>query len=144
VLVRAGNYTGGYFAASGTAALPIVLAAYPGETPVITADNGTTRTASIVMSRFTTNGGNTVLTLAQWQPLGQDANSLLATPAQLFVDDANNDYRLSMTSPAADVGETRADLPADIVNVPRPQGPGYDIGAYERQGDEIFADGFGP
>jgi hypothetical protein len=38
-------------------------------------------------------------------------------------------------------------VPDDIVGVARPQGPGFDIGAYERpvaRGDEIFADGFEP
>ena len=105
---------------------------------------GFTDDNNAVMDRFTTDGGDTILTLAEWQQQsGQDAHSLLATPDQLFVDAAGNDYQLSATSPAIDTGETRADVPTDILGVTRPQGAGFDIGAYERPaGDEIFADGF--
>ncbi|HVZ20995.1 MAG TPA: right-handed parallel beta-helix repeat-containing protein [Vicinamibacterales bacterium] len=96
-----------------------------------------------VMDRFTTDGGDSILTLAQWrQQTGLDAHSFVATPAQLFENAAADDYRLSATSPAKDAGETRADVPDDIVGYARPQGLRYDIGAYERPGDEIFADGF--
>jgi hypothetical protein len=100
------------------------------------------------MDRFTTDGGDTVMTLAEWQQqTGQDMSSFVSTPDALFVDAAGNDYQLSPTSPALDTGETRDDVPDDIVGVARPQGPGFDIGAYERpvaRGDEIFADGFEP
>src|SRR5262249_34422797 len=45
-----------------------------------------------VMSRFTTNDGTSVLTLAQWQSTtGQDAHSVVATPTQLFVNATSND-----------------------------------------------------
>jgi hypothetical protein len=100
------------------------------------------------MDRFTTDGGDTILTLAAWrQQTGLDTHSFVSTPDALFVDAASNDYQLSATSPALDTGETRDDVPDDIAGVPRPQGPGFDIGAYERPaalGDEIFADGFDP
>ena len=99
---------------------------------------------NVVMSRFTTDGGDTILTLAQWQAMGQDLHSLIATPAQLFVDATNDNYQLSSTSPAADAGQTLASVPTDIVSIARPQGPGYDIGAYERPVDEIFKNGFEP
>ena len=98
---------------------------------------------NVLMDRLTTNGGDTILTLAQWrQQTGQDAQSLVATPAQLFVGAAANDYRLSATSPALDAGQVRADVPTDIAGVARPQGAGYDIGAYERTTNLVFADGF--
>ena len=98
---------------------------------------------NVLMDRLTTNGGDTILTLAQWrQQTGQDAQSLVATPAQLFVNAGANDYRLSATSPALDAGQARADVPTDIAGVTRPQGAGYDIGAYERAGNLVFADGF--
>ena len=96
-----------------------------------------------VMDRFTTDGGDSVLTLAEWQQdTGNDMHSFTATPAQLFVDAAGDDYRLSATSPAIDAGETRTDVPADLAGVPRPQGAAYDIGAYERTGNMIFVHGF--
>jgi hypothetical protein len=96
-----------------------------------------------VMDRFTTDGGDSELTLAEWQQAtGQDPHSFVGTPTSLFVDAGANDYRLSATSPAIDAGETRGDVPTDIVGLGRPQGASSDIGAYERPGDGIFADGF--
>jgi hypothetical protein len=93
---------------------------------------------NVVMNRFTTNGGDSILTLAQWrQQTGLDAHSLIATPAQLFVDASHNDYRLSPSSPAIDHGTTLADVPTDLVGVARPQGPSYDIGAYEFAGNGV-------
>ena len=69
--------------------------------------------------------------LAQWRALGFDANSLVATAAELFANESADDYRLSATSPALDRGASRTDLPTDITGRPRPQGAGFDIGAYE-------------
>ena len=69
----------------------------------------------------------------------------VATPAQLFVAPAQDDYHLSATSPALEAGEARADVPADLEGVARPQGAGTDVGAYERRvaaADPIFDDGF--
>lgn len=84
-----------------------------------------------VMNRFTTNGGDTVMTLAQWRAqTGQDAHSIVATPAQLFV--GGGDYHLSSSSPAADHGVTLLDVLTDLEGTSRPQGAAYDIGAYER------------
>lgn len=42
VYVRNGNYAGGHFTRSGSAAQPILLAAFPGENPVINANNPVT------------------------------------------------------------------------------------------------------
>jgi len=116
----------------------------------ISADSlaGFTDDNNAVMDRFTTDGGDTVLTLAEWQQqTGLDMHSFVATPDVLFVDAGADNYQLAATSPALDTGETRADVPTDIAGIGRPQGAGFDVGAYERpvaQGDEIFADGFDP
>jgi parallel beta-helix repeat protein len=81
--------------------------------------------------RFTTNGGTTVMTLAQWQAAGRDAHSFTSTPDALFVNAAGADYRLLAGSPAIDAG-TATNAPAqDIAGVGRPQGAGIDLGAYE-------------
>ena len=84
-----------------------------------------------VASRFTTNGGNSIISLAQWQSAtGQDAHSFVATPAQLFENWSAGDYRLRSGSPAINKG-TATNAPAvDIDGTHRPAGA-VDIGAFE-------------
>jgi hypothetical protein len=86
---------------------------------------------NVVISRFTTNGGDTIMTLPQWQATtGNDTHSLVATAANLFVNPATGDYHLKTGSPAINVGTALSGQPADIEGRPRPVGV-YDIGAYE-------------
>jgi parallel beta-helix repeat protein len=49
----------------------------------------------------------------------------------LFVNPAANDFHLRGGSPAIDAGIALAEVTNDFDGVPRPQGPGYDIGAFE-------------
>lgn len=87
---------------------------------------------NVVMNRFTTDDGSSVLTLVQWQALGYDAHSVIATPTQLFANVAASDFHLSASSPALDAG-TSTQAPAfDLEGTFRPSGAGHDIGAYER------------
>jgi hypothetical protein len=92
---------------------------------------------NVVMNSFSPDGGNNVFdTFAQWKgQTGQDVNSLISTPSALFVNAAGNDYHLSATSPAIDAGAILfgiANAPTvDIAGTSRPQGKGWDIGAYE-------------
>ena len=87
---------------------------------------------NIVMDRFSMDGGDTRVTLAAWRSAtGQDAHSIIATPATLFANFAGNDYHLSSTSPARDAGGTIANVTDDLEGTPRPQGSAFDIGAYE-------------
>jgi len=87
---------------------------------------------NVVMDRFSVDDGNTRITLAQWRAAtGQDSHSLIAVPANLFVDPAGSDYHLKATSPARDAGLTLASVNEDIDGVPRPAGSVSDIGAYE-------------
>jgi len=87
---------------------------------------------NVVMDRFSTDGGTTRVTLAAWQgATGQDAHSIIAAPAALFVNVAGNDFHLSATSPARDAGGTIAGVTDDLEGSPRPQGSAFDIGAYE-------------
>lgn len=100
----------------------------------ISADSlsGFTSDYNAVISRFTTNGGNTVQTLAQWQAsTGEDAHSLVATAASLFVNSAGSDYHLTSTSPAKNAGTSQSAPPADFDGLPRKAGAAFDIGAYE-------------
>jgi parallel beta-helix repeat protein len=85
-----------------------------------------------VMSRFSTDAGDTVIGLAAWQALGYDTHSFLATPADHFID-PGVDFHLLLSSPAIDAG-TAANAPArDLDDNPRPVGAGFDVGAYEAQ-----------
>jgi hypothetical protein len=94
------------------------------------------------MERFTTDGGNSVLSLAQWRSTtGQDMASFTSDPATLFVAPGGANYHLSAPSPARDTGQTRPEVTEDLEGTPRPQGPAFDIGAYE-YAIPIFSDGF--
>ena len=53
-----------------------------------------------------------------------------------FLDPANADFDLRANSPAIDKGSSLDAPPTDIRGVPRPQGAGVDIGAYEHKGDK--------
>jgi parallel beta-helix repeat protein len=86
---------------------------------------------NVVVNHFSADNDNTVISLANWQKLGHDLHSIIATPAQLFVDPANGNYQLKAGSPAIDAGASLLDVPTDILGVARPQGISWDIGAYE-------------
>jgi hypothetical protein len=47
------------------------------------------------------------------------------------VKDLGGDYRLTYGSPCIDTGTLVTNVPHDVVNVERPLGSGYDMGAYE-------------
>lgn len=57
--------------------------------------------------------------------------SNLAVSASSFLDAAEHNYRLSITSPAVDAGLTLAEAPLDRDFTPRPQHVATDIGAFE-------------
>ena len=93
---------------------------------------GFTSDYNSVMSRFSTDDGDTVVGLAAWQALGYDAHSFVAAPADLFLV-PGSDFHVQPGSPAIDAG-TAAGAPAvDLDGNPRPVGAGVDIGAYESQ-----------
>lgn len=89
---------------------------------------------NIVVNRMSNNGGNSVITLSAWQQLGYDHHSFLALPLDsIFRDWAAADYHLRRNSPAIDTGTARVlqIVRYDLDLVTRPQGNGFDIGAYE-------------
>lgn len=59
----------------------------------------------------------------------QDHNLVDVDPQ--FVDASVYDFHLQSTSPAIDAGITLSQVPDDFDGVSRPQGTGYDVGAYE-------------
>jgi parallel beta-helix repeat protein len=89
---------------------------------------------NIIVNRFSNNGGNSNMTLTQWQALGYDLHSAIANPEdQIFVDNTNSDYHLLQNAQAVNAG-TNLVLPIvfeDLDNVSRPQGSTFDIGCYE-------------
>ncbi len=92
---------------------------------------------NVVVNRFSADGGGSNMSLTDWQALGYDAHSILATPAALFVNPAAGDYRLRPDSPAIDRGYALPDVPRDRGGIPRPRDgnddgvPAWDIGAHE-------------
>ncbi|MCD6406118.1 MAG: right-handed parallel beta-helix repeat-containing protein, partial [Planctomycetes bacterium] len=86
---------------------------------------------NVVMNRFSIDSGDSRITLADWQGHGFDTHSIIATPADLFVDEASGDYHLKDGSPAINIGIEVAEVTEDIEGTPRPQDGLYDIGAYE-------------
>jgi hypothetical protein len=72
-----------------------------------------------------------LLVLGASLPAQATAASNLAAADSAFVDVAASDYHLAAGSPAIDSGEVIASITADRDGAPRPQGSGYDIGAYE-------------
>lgn len=97
---------------------------------------------NVVMHRFTTDGGTTILDLTQWQMVtAQDSHSLIAVPTELF-EDATSDFRLPDDSPAVDSGMPLAEVSDDLLGTMRPLGLEFDIGAYEGN-DVLFVDGLG-
>jgi hypothetical protein len=85
-------------------------------------------------SYWTANGGQLTgdynLIFASQNPSVSGAHNLLnADP--LFVDFSHNDFHLQSTSPAIDTGQSLAQVIDDHDRVRRPQGSGWDIGAFE-------------
>jgi len=56
------------------------------------------------------------------------------TTDPLFVDPATNSFTVQAGSLAIDTGTTLSEVLTDYMKVPRPQGSGYDIGAFEYTG----------
>ena len=91
----------------------------------------------------------TTETLAQWQAqTGQDAHSFISVPSALFANPSGNNYHLKPGSPAIDAGTTVSAPATDLDGNHRPQGKGFDIGAYELPANSpvksVFAAGSGP
>jgi parallel beta-helix repeat protein len=84
---------------------------------------------NVVVAKFSDDGDNTTITLSAWQALGYDLHSIVATPANLFVDPANNNYQLKAGSPAIAAGISLPQVTDDIDGTPRPAHPS--IGCYE-------------
>jgi hypothetical protein len=94
------------------------------------ARSGFTSNYNVLEGVFSTDGGDTTLTFAQWKALGYDANSKISTPSSLFVN-ATSDYHLRSGSPAINIGTTLTSVKIDFDGGARPQGASSDAGAFE-------------
>jgi len=88
---------------------------------------------NVVVNRFTTDDGESVLNLGQWQALGFDQHSFTTTPEALFVNAGGNDYHLREGSPAIDAASAQG-VGSDLDGNLRPLGGAPDIGAFEWNG----------
>jgi hypothetical protein len=80
--------------------------------------------------------GSVYYTLAEWKTgRAQDLNSIAADPMLVNITPAgasgNGDYRLSVSSGAINAGTALTGFNTDKAGTSRPQGSGWDIGAYE-------------
>ena len=72
------------------------------------------------------------LSLPAWQTTtGQDTSSFVTTEAALFASPDTGDLSLRAGSPAIDRGDPDGAPPVDVRGTTRPQGAGFDLGAYE-------------
>ena len=71
-----------------------------------------------------------------------DHNLTIDDPLALFVDPGAYDFHLLATAPAVDQGSPDEAPMVDLDGVPRPQGAGWDLGAYEyHEGEPVWPDG---
>ncbi|GAL63610.1 T9SS type A sorting domain-containing protein [Algibacter lectus] len=97
-------------------------------TAMFTSDN------NILNDKMSNKGDGSTISLAAWQALGLDTNSLLASSMNsIFVDPTLNDFNLATDSQAIDTGTNLVStiVTYDINGNTRPKGINYDIGAYE-------------
>jgi hypothetical protein len=73
-----------------------------------------------------------VAILGSSRPAEAAGGSNLMLTASAFVDVSKHNYHLTVTSPANDAGVALSPVGSDREGTKRPQGAGYDVGAYER------------
>jgi hypothetical protein len=92
---------------------------------------------NIVGNRFSHDNETTVIPLSQWQASGHDASSVVSSPSELFLNAETFDFRLKAGAVAIDRGAPSMNAimapDLDLQGHARPQGAGYDMGAYEAQ-----------
>jgi parallel beta-helix repeat protein len=96
---------------------------------------GYTSDYNAIISRFTTDDGDSILDLQEWrEATGNDQHSIVATAAQLFVNpaaDASGNYHLLTNAGAINTGTNQFAPSDDLDGLLRPVGAQVDIGAYE-------------
>lgn len=86
---------------------------------------------NLMTPKITLNDGASITTLAAWQGMGQDVNSLAAPSlADIFVNPTGSDYHLTATSPAINLGVNDLGILTDLDGVSRSATGPVDAGAY--------------
>jgi hypothetical protein len=89
---------------------------------------------NLVVNRLSDDDGNSNMSLTSWQAMGYDTHSQIVQDENIiFVNPANSDYHLLQTSQPTNIGTSLVSsvVNVDLDGITRPQGSGYDIGAYE-------------
>ncbi|MGA3067266.1 MAG: right-handed parallel beta-helix repeat-containing protein [Tepidisphaeraceae bacterium] len=97
---------------------------------------GLTSDFNAVADRFSADGGDSILSLQDWQQAtGQDTHSMLATPDGMFADLEKGDFHLAQDSPAQNAGSL-LHAPTKDIEGKLPIDPKHPaIGAYQRTKD---------
>ena len=99
---------------------------------------------NLVVNSLSPDGDATIMDLAEWQTLGYDAHSQVASAqVALFMDPASGDFHaLSGVAQMVNIGTAAVSsvVSTDLDGTVRPQGAGYDIGAYEFTATTGFAE----
>jgi parallel beta-helix repeat protein len=89
---------------------------------------------NLLVNRLSNDDGNSNMSLTSWQSLGYDTHSqIVQDENQIFVDNTNGNFHLLPSSQPINIGTSLVSsvVGFDIDGVSRPQGSGFDIGAYE-------------
>jgi MYXO-CTERM domain-containing protein len=88
--------------------------------------NGTPSQGCLVRNNLTT-----AINVDEGQDVAVDHNLIIDDPQALFVDAAAGDFHLLAGCAAVDTGSDELAPALDLEGVPRPQGDGVDVGAFE-------------
>ena len=89
---------------------------------------------NLLVNCLSNDDGNSNMSLSSWQSLGYDTHSqIVLDENQIFVDPINSNFHLLPSSQPINIGTSLVSpiVAVDLDGVTRPQGNGFDIGAYE-------------
>jgi parallel beta-helix repeat protein len=111
----------------------IMIASGSGGGSICVENSNITSNYNAMSNRFSRNGESSILTFDSWKSGGDDANSFQGSSSTLFV--SSSDYHRKDGGPAVDAGvSSLSSVSAPNVDRDakgRPQGGGYDLGAFE-------------